>query len=193
MTAEGTVGRHKLFATWKNQASLAQSVTLAAAAVDAVDAADATGGLFELSVCPSMTALVPVARVCGHHLCTSPFLLAYEPARAISTSEHARECTPAEAADRHGFIRSVLPAELGAQPAAETTLLHGGSVTARPRQPHPTRHRRWPRRQCKPGPGLVPRADHRHHHHLPTPAAGRGENDPATDQSHLRQPVKHLD
>ena len=224
MTAEGTVGRRKLFATWKNQVSLAQSVTLAAAAVDA---AAATEGLFELSVCPSMTALVPVARVCAgrvavtaqnmgwddarsltgetsatdladlgcryvilghserrrylgetndmiarklqtafahrltpilcigdtltehdsgrsevavrtqlevllrvHHLSSGQFLLAYEPAWAISTSEHARQCTPVEAADRHGYIRSVLSDELGAQPAAETTLLYGGSVTA---------------------------------------------------------------
>lgn len=216
--------RHKLFATWKNQVSLAQSLTLAAAAVEA---AVRTAGLFEVSVCPSMTALVPVARLCGdkvavtaqnmgwddsisltgetsatdltdldcryvilghserrrflgetndmiarklqtafvhqltpilcigdtldehragrsetavrsqlevllrvYHLASGPFLVAYEPAWAISTSEHAQECAPGEAADRHGFIRSVIADELGAQLAADTTLLYGGSVTA---------------------------------------------------------------
>ncbi|MDQ2737435.1 MAG: triose-phosphate isomerase [Actinomycetota bacterium] len=215
---------HKLFATWKNQVDLAQSLTLAAAAVDA---ATRTERLFELSVCPSMTALAPVARVCagrvavtaqnlgwddthsltgetaasdltdlgcryvilGHserrlylgetnemiarklqtafthrltpilcigdtaaehragrseaavrtqlevllrtyHLTGGPFLVAYEPAWAISTSEHPVDCTPQEAAERHGFIRSVVAGELGAQLAADTTLLYGGSVTA---------------------------------------------------------------
>ncbi|MEP7161859.1 MAG: triose-phosphate isomerase [Dermatophilaceae bacterium] len=53
-------GRHKLFAPWKNQVSLAHSLTRAAAAVEA---AARTGDLFELSVCPSMTALASVARV----------------------------------------------------------------------------------------------------------------------------------
>lgn len=61
-TTAATTGRHKLFATWKNQVSLAQSLTLAAAAVEA---AVRTEGLFELSVCPSMTALASVARVCA--------------------------------------------------------------------------------------------------------------------------------
>jgi triosephosphate isomerase len=216
--------RHRLFGTWKNQVSLAQSLILAAAAVEAA----ATEGLFELSVCPSMTALAPVARLCadkvavtaqnmgwddssssltgetsaadltdlgcryvilGHserrrylgetndmiarklqtafahqltpilcigdtleehragrsevavrsqlevllrvyHLAGGPFLVAYEPAWAISTSEHAQECAPGEAAYRHGFIRSVIADELGVQLAADTTLLYGGSVTA---------------------------------------------------------------
>lgn len=217
-------GRHKLFATWKNQVSLEQSLTLTAAAVEA---AASTEDLFELSVCPSMTALASVARmstdkvavtaqnmgwddprsltgetsatdltdigcryvILGHserraylgetnemiarklqtafahrlipilcigdtleehrtdrseeavrsqlevllrvyHSIGGPFLVAYEPAWAISTSEHARECAPEEAADRHGFIRSVIADELGAQLAADTTLLYGGSVTA---------------------------------------------------------------
>ena len=65
-----------------------------------------------------------------YHLTGGPFLVAYEPAWAISTSEHAQECTPAEAADRHSFIRSVIADELGAELAADTTLLYGGSVTA---------------------------------------------------------------
>jgi triosephosphate isomerase len=51
--------RHKLFATWKNQVSLAHSLTLADAAAQA---AVRTEGLFELSVCPSMTALALVAQ-----------------------------------------------------------------------------------------------------------------------------------
>jgi triosephosphate isomerase len=217
-------GRHKLFATWKNHVSRAQSLALAAAAVEAVAS---TEGLFEVSVCPSMTALASVAQVCsdkvavtaqnmgwddsrsltgetsaadltdigcryvilGHSerrhylgetnamiarklqtafahrlipiLCigdtldehradrteeaiqaqlevllrihqptSGRFLIAYEPAWAISTSEHARECTPTEASDRHRFIRSVIARELGAQLAADTTLLYGGSITA---------------------------------------------------------------
>lgn len=53
-------GRHQLLAAWKNPASLARSLRLAAAAVEAF-----VGGedLFLLSVCPSMTSLAPVARV----------------------------------------------------------------------------------------------------------------------------------
>ncbi|MET3808473.1 putative phosphoglycerate mutase [Nakamurella sp. UYEF19] len=50
--------RHKIFATWKNQVSLAHSLVLADAATRAVSEAE---GLFELSVCPSMTALASVA------------------------------------------------------------------------------------------------------------------------------------
>jgi triosephosphate isomerase len=65
-----------------------------------------------------------------HEQTSGPFLVAYEPAWAISTSEHARECAPDEAAHRHSFIRSVIATELGAEIAATTTLLYGGSVTA---------------------------------------------------------------
>jgi triosephosphate isomerase len=215
---------HKLFATWKNQVNLAQSLTLADAAVQA---ATRTEGLFELSVCPSMTALASVAQgtaskvavtaqnmgwddihsltgetpasdlieigcryvILGHSerrlylgetddmiarklqtafthqlmpiLCVgdtleqhqvgqseqavraqlevllrvydrtpSAFLIAYEPAWAISTGSDPRECKPDEAGDRHSFIRSVIATELGEEVAAETTLLYGGSVTA---------------------------------------------------------------
>jgi triosephosphate isomerase len=50
--------RHKQFATWKNQVNLARSLALTAAAAEA---AAGTQGLFELSVCPSMTALPLVA------------------------------------------------------------------------------------------------------------------------------------
>jgi triosephosphate isomerase len=216
--------RHKLFATWKNQVGLAQSLRLAEAAVKA---GVRTEGLFELSVCPSMTALASVAQatsntvaitaqnmgwddsrsltgetsatdltdlgcryvILGHserrrylgetndmiarklqtafthgltpilcvgdtheehqggrsdaavrtqlevllrvyHETAGPFLIAYEPAWAISTSDDARECTPEEAGDRHGVIRCVIAAELDAERAADTTLLYGGSVTA---------------------------------------------------------------
>ncbi len=65
-----------------------------------------------------------------YHSTCGPFPVAYEPDWAISTSEHARECTPAEAADRHGFICALLADELGARLAADRTLLYGGSVTA---------------------------------------------------------------
>ncbi len=216
--------RHKVFANWKNHVSLAQSLTLAGAAVEA---AVRTEGLFELSVCPSMTALASVAQatvnklavtaqnmgwddthsltgetsasdltdigcryvILGHserrlylgetndmiarklhtafthrltpilcvgdtleehhagrseeavqaqlevllriyHRTAGPFLIAYEPAWAISTSNEPRECKPDEAGDRHSFIRSAIAAELGAELAADTTLLYGGSVTA---------------------------------------------------------------
>ena len=215
--------RHKLFATWKNQVSLAQSLTLADIAADA---AVRTEGLFELSVCPSMTALAPVAKATAgrlavtaqnmswddthsltgettaselteigcrhvilghserrqylgetndmiahklqtafthqltpilcvgdtpeqhragrseeavhaqlevlfrvHHRTRGPFVIAYEPTWAISTSDEPRECKPDEAGDRHGFIRTVIATELGAELAANTTLLYGGSVT----------------------------------------------------------------
>jgi len=65
-----------------------------------------------------------------YHLTGGPFVVAYEPAWSISSGEHARECTAAEAADRHGFTRSSIADELGAQTAAGTTLFYGGSVTA---------------------------------------------------------------
>ena len=51
--------RHKLLATRKNQVSLARSLTPADAAADAAVGAE---GLFELSVCPSITALASVAQ-----------------------------------------------------------------------------------------------------------------------------------
>lgn len=216
--------RHKLFATWKNQVNLAQSLTLADAAVRATAR---TEGLFELSVCPSMTALASVAQAIGttlaltaqnmcwddthsltgettasdlldigcryvllghserrlylaetndmitrklrtafthqltpilcvgdtaeqhqagrseeavraqlevllrvYHHSGGPFLIAYEPAWAISTSTEPRECSPDEAGSRHSFIRSVIATELGVDVAADTTLLYGGSVDA---------------------------------------------------------------
>jgi len=65
-----------------------------------------------------------------YHRTGGPFLIAYEPAWAISTSNEPRECEPDEAGDRHSFIRSVIATELGAAVAADTTLLYGGSVTA---------------------------------------------------------------
>jgi triosephosphate isomerase len=64
-----------------------------------------------------------------HHI-AGPFLIAYEPAWAISTGSDPRECQPDEAGERHSFIRSVIATELEAEVAAETTLLYGGSVTA---------------------------------------------------------------
>jgi triosephosphate isomerase len=65
-----------------------------------------------------------------YHRTGGPFLIAYEPAWAISTSNEPRECKPDEAGDRHSFIRSVIATELGARVAAETTLLYGGSSPA---------------------------------------------------------------
>jgi triosephosphate isomerase len=58
------------------------------------------------------------------------FLIAYEPAWAISTGNEPHECEPHEAGERHSFIRSLIATELGAAVAADTTLLYGGSVTA---------------------------------------------------------------
>jgi len=65
-----------------------------------------------------------------YHRTGGPFLITYEPAWAISTSNEPREYRPDEAGDRHSFIRSVIATELGAAVAADTTLLYGGSVTA---------------------------------------------------------------
>jgi triosephosphate isomerase len=65
-----------------------------------------------------------------YHQSGGPFLVAYEPAWAISTSNEPRECKPDEAGDRHSFIRSVIATELSAELAADMTLLYGGSVTA---------------------------------------------------------------
>jgi triosephosphate isomerase len=218
-----TPTRHKLFGTWKNQVGHQRSLELAAAAVEC---APRCQGLFELAICPSMTALASVTDVTagrvavtaqnlvwdatnsftgettasslseigckyvilGHSerrlylgeteemigrkirtafahglipvLCVgetfdehrddqfeqvvvrqltalfaavadsaSPFIVAYEPAWAISTSTEALECKPVEAGDRHGFIRSALGQEMGSEVAAETTILFGGSVT----------------------------------------------------------------
>jgi triosephosphate isomerase len=59
-----------------------------------------------------------------------PFVVAYEPAWAISTGSQALECEPAEAGDRHGLIREALTKELGSATAKATTILYGGSVTA---------------------------------------------------------------
>jgi triosephosphate isomerase len=59
-----------------------------------------------------------------------PFLIASEPAWAISIGNDPRECTADESQDRHGFLRAVIAAELGGAAAADTTLLHGGSITA---------------------------------------------------------------
>jgi triosephosphate isomerase len=216
-----TTTRHKLFATWKNQVGLRRSLDLSAAAVEYGPRCQ---GLFELTVCPSMTALAPVAEVItgnvvvaaqnlvwddtnsftgetsasslsdigckyvivGHserrqylgetdemigrklstafaHLITPvlclgetfaehqdgqfeqvvrrqlsalfsafsdgrPFVVAYEPAWAISTSTEALVCKPSEAGDRHAFLRDAIAHELGPDVAASTTILYGGSV-----------------------------------------------------------------
>ncbi|MET3808472.1 triosephosphate isomerase [Nakamurella sp. UYEF19] len=52
-----------------------------------------------------------------------PFLIADEPAWAISTGNDPMACTAKEAQDRHGFLRAVIAAELGGAVAADTTLL----------------------------------------------------------------------
>jgi len=52
-----TTTRHKLIATWKNQVGLRRSLDLGAAAVEYGPRCQ---GLFELAVCPSMTALASV-------------------------------------------------------------------------------------------------------------------------------------
>lgn len=77
-------GPNKLFATWKNQVSPAQSLTLAGAAVDA---AARTEGLFELSVCPSMTALASVARECADKVATTAQNMDWDDPRKSLTGE----------------------------------------------------------------------------------------------------------
>jgi triosephosphate isomerase len=218
-----TATRRKLFGTWKNQVGHERSLELAAVAVEC---APQCQGLFELALCPSMTALASVTDVSagrvavtaqnvvwdatnsftgetsastlseigckyvilGHSerrlylgeteemigrkirtafahrlipvLCVgetldehrdgqfeqvvlgqlsalfaavadsaSPFVVAYEPAWAISTSAEALECKPLEAGERHRFIRSALGREVGSKIADATTILYGGSVT----------------------------------------------------------------
>jgi triosephosphate isomerase len=81
-------------------------------------------GRFEQVVVRQLTALF--ATVADS---PSPFIVAYEPACAISTSTEALECKPLEAGDRHGFIRSALAQAMGSEVAAATTILYGGSVT----------------------------------------------------------------
>jgi triosephosphate isomerase len=81
-------------------------------------------GQFEPVVLGQLTALF--AAVADP---ASPFVVAYEPAWAISTSTEALECKPLEAGDRHRFIRSALAQETGSEAADATTILYGGSVT----------------------------------------------------------------
>ncbi len=77
---------------------------------------------------PVRTQLEVLLRV--YHLTGGLFVVAYEPAWAISTGEYAHECTAEQAADRHGFIRSSIVDECGPHIATDTTLLYGGKVTA---------------------------------------------------------------
>jgi triosephosphate isomerase len=84
------IGTNKLFATWKNQESLAQSLTLAGAAVEA---AARTEGLFELSVCPSMTALASVARECVDKVATTAQNMGWDDPRSLTGETSATDLT----------------------------------------------------------------------------------------------------
>ena len=55
-------------------------------------------------------------------------ILAYEPRWAIGQSEAA---TPGYVAERHGSLRMLVGREYGAQAAARTRIIYGGSVTPR--------------------------------------------------------------
>jgi triosephosphate isomerase len=82
--------RHKLFATWKNQVSLARSLILADAAVQA---AGRTGDLFELSVCPSMTALSAVAHATAHKLPITAQNVCWDDAHSLTGETSADDLT----------------------------------------------------------------------------------------------------
>jgi len=60
----------------------------------------------------------------------SKFVLAYEPAWAISTSDmnNGMKCEPAEANRRHQTIRETLEKKWGAEFAKEVSIIYGGSV-----------------------------------------------------------------
>ncbi len=62
-----------------------------------------------------------------HHVAGRPFVLAYEPVWAIGTGKVAQ---PEQAQEAQGFLRHVLASVAGADTAAATRILYGGSVTA---------------------------------------------------------------
>lgn len=78
------------FATRKNQVRVAQSLPLAGAAVDA---AARTEGLFELSVCPPMTALTSVARGCADKVATTAQTMAWDDPRSLTGETSATDLT----------------------------------------------------------------------------------------------------
>lgn len=56
------------------------------------------------------------------------FIIAYEPAWAISTSKEALKCDPAEANLRHIQIREIIRSNFGSSTSEALTILYGGSV-----------------------------------------------------------------
>ncbi|MEO9221101.1 MAG: triose-phosphate isomerase, partial [Mycobacteriaceae bacterium] len=70
--------------------SLARSLTLAAAAVEA---AARTEPLFELSVCPSMTALAPVARVSANKVAITAQNMGWDDSRSLTGETSATDLT----------------------------------------------------------------------------------------------------
>ena len=59
----------------------------------------------------------------------SRFVIAYEPAWAISTSREALKCEPDEANAKHILIRRIIESELGRAIAERVSVIYGGSVT----------------------------------------------------------------
>jgi triosephosphate isomerase len=114
--------RHKLFATWKNQVGMGWSLNLAAVA-ESCD--QHTAGRAEQVILEQLTVLFSAAT-------DEPrlFVVAYEPAWAISTGSEPLESEPGEAGGRHGFIPEALTKVLGSATVMATTVLYGGSVTA---------------------------------------------------------------
>ena len=108
---------------WKLQTALTHQLTPILCVGDTLEQYQA--GRSEDAVRAQLEVLLRV-----YHDTDGPFLIAYEPAWAISTGSEPRECRPDEAGQRHSFVRSVIATELGAEVAADTTLLYGGSVTA---------------------------------------------------------------
>lgn len=73
-----------------------------------------------------MAAIMPCLQACNS---PDQFLIAYEPAWAITTSKEAIPCDPALAQQRHRLIRSILIQDLGDTFAENVSLIYGAGVT----------------------------------------------------------------
>ena len=82
--------RHKLFATWKNQVGLADSLALTDVAVQA---AASTEGLFELAVCPSMTALASVVTATAGEVTVTAQNMAWDDSHSLTGETTASDLT----------------------------------------------------------------------------------------------------
>ena len=87
---------------------------------------DYVGGRSEAVVEQQLRVVLP-SLVVGSK--PAPFVIAYEPAWAISTSREALKCDPEEANSRHVQIRSIIAATLGKEHAQRTSIVYGGSAS----------------------------------------------------------------